>query len=144
MRVDTLGADSKVLFLKTNSSSGNRKNVFPEGNTVLLIGKLTANNVKSVTDNNFADNLVLFHMKENTNPNYSQPALKNLCCTDDAMLSHKSNHERTLVTMQNNNVESLPSIYFTRPTCGNTYTTKAPKRCGISMTNGTKTVNISY
>ena len=51
---------------------------------------------------------------------------------------HKLMYENALVALQNNTVKSLPSVYFICPTCGNTYETKAPARCGISMTSGEK------
>ena len=134
MRMDTLGAVSMLSFLKTNSPSVKSRIVFHED---------IAHNEESATIKTYVAETTRPQNKKNTSPNYSQPALKNLSCTDKPRQSHKSLKERTLVTIQNNNVESLPSIYFTRPTCGNTYTTKAPKRCGISMTNGTKIVNLS-
>ena len=56
---------------------------------------------------------------------------------------HKVMYENALTALQNNTVKSLPTVYFVCPTCGNTYETKAPARCGISMTSGEKFLKIS-
>ena len=56
---------------------------------------------------------------------------------------HKPLYEKALVSLNNDTVKSLPSVYYVCPTCGNTYETTAPKRCGISMTGGEKFVKIS-
>lgn len=56
---------------------------------------------------------------------------------------HKVMYENALVALQNNTVKTLPAVFFICPTCGNTYETKAPARCGISMTYGEKFVKIN-
>ncbi len=56
---------------------------------------------------------------------------------------HKVMYETALIALQNNNVKSLPSIFYVCPTCGNTYDTKAPARCGISMTFSQKFISIN-
>lgn len=56
---------------------------------------------------------------------------------------HKVYYEKALAALENNNVKSLPSIYYVCTTCGNTYETTAPKRCGISMTSSEKFVRIT-
>lgn len=48
---------------------------------------------------------------------------------------HRDFYIKALEALENNNVRSLPSVYFLCPTCGNTYDSVAPKRCEISMTN---------
>ncbi len=58
-------------------------------------------------------------------------------------IKHKAFYEKALAALNSNNVKSLPSIYFICPTCGNTYETTAPKRCGISMTSGEKFIKIN-
>ncbi len=55
---------------------------------------------------------------------------------------HKVMYENALVALQNNTVKTLPSVFYVCPTCGNTYETKAPARCGISMTGGEKFLKI--
>ncbi|MBK7562087.1 MAG: rubrerythrin family protein [Chitinophagaceae bacterium] len=55
---------------------------------------------------------------------------------------HKVMYENALVALQNNNVKSLPSVFYVCATCGNTYETTAPARCGISMTSSEKFIKI--
>ena len=56
---------------------------------------------------------------------------------------HKVFYEQALTALTNNKADTLPSTYFVCPTCGNTYDTTAPKRCGISMTSGEKFIKIN-
>lgn len=56
---------------------------------------------------------------------------------------HKEFYEQALAALISNQANTLPSTYFVCPTCGNTYETTAPKRCGISMTSGEKFVKIN-
>jgi rubrerythrin len=55
---------------------------------------------------------------------------------------HKPLYEKALAALESNNVKSLPSVFYVCPTCGNTYDTKAPSRCGISMTGSEKFIKI--
>ena len=56
---------------------------------------------------------------------------------------HKVFYEAALTALQNNTVKTLPTVFYVCPTCGNTYETKAPARCGISMTGGEKFIKIT-
>lgn len=56
---------------------------------------------------------------------------------------HKTFYENALAALNNNTVKTLSSIYYVCPTCGNTYETAAPARCGISMTGGEKFIKIT-
>jgi len=56
---------------------------------------------------------------------------------------HKVFYEKALAELDNNNVKSLPVVYYVCPTCGNTYDGVAPKRCGISMTGSERFVKIT-
>ena len=58
-------------------------------------------------------------------------------------IKHKAFYEKALTELNNNNVKSLPTVYFICPTCGNTYENTSSKRCGISMTNGEKFIKIN-
>jgi rubrerythrin len=55
---------------------------------------------------------------------------------------HKVMYETALAALQNNTVKSLPSVFYVCSTCGNTYETTAPSRCGISMTSSEKFIKI--
>lgn len=56
---------------------------------------------------------------------------------------HKAFYEAALAALNDNKANTLPATYFVCPTCGNTYETTAPKRCGISMTSGEKFIQIN-
>jgi len=56
---------------------------------------------------------------------------------------HKVFYENALAALNNNTVKSLASVFYLCPTCGNTYETTAPTRCGISMTSGEKFIKIN-
>lgn len=56
---------------------------------------------------------------------------------------HKVFYETALAALENNTVKTLPTVFYVCPTCGNTYETKAPARCGISMTGGEKFIRIT-
>lgn len=47
---------------------------------------------------------------------------------------HKALYEKALQALEAKEDGSLPGVYYVCPTCGNTYETDAPDRCGISMT----------
>lgn len=56
---------------------------------------------------------------------------------------HKIFYEAVLNALQRNIVNTLPTVFYVCPTCGNTYATKAPSRCGISMTSDEKFIKIT-
>lgn len=55
---------------------------------------------------------------------------------------HKLLYEKALTALQTNQVNTLSSEYVVCPTCGNTYDSKPPKRCRISMTKGERFIKI--
>ena len=58
-------------------------------------------------------------------------------------LKHLKMYKGALAALESNNVKSLPTVYFICTTCGNTYQTTAPKRCGISMTSNEKFLKLT-
>lgn len=56
---------------------------------------------------------------------------------------HKPLYEKALAALDANTANNLPTAYYICPTCGNTYETTAPKRCGISMTGSDKFIRIA-
>ena len=58
-------------------------------------------------------------------------------------LKHLDMYKKALVALESNTVKSLPTVYFICPTCGNTYQSIAPKRCGISMTSSEKFIQLT-
>ncbi len=79
----------------------------------------------------------------NANKAENQLALISLNYAYKTEQKHKAFYEKALAALENDNVESLPSVYYICPTCGNTYENEAPQRCGISMTSGDKFIEIS-
>lgn len=55
---------------------------------------------------------------------------------------HEVFYQRALAALESNSVKTLPTVYYICPTCGNTYATNVPKRCGISMTSSEKFIKI--
>lgn len=58
-------------------------------------------------------------------------------------LKHLEMYKGALAALESNNVKSLPTVYYICPTCGNTYQTTTPKRCGISMTSAEKFLKLT-
>lgn len=56
---------------------------------------------------------------------------------------HKAFYEAALTALQNSTTKKLAAVYYVCPTCGNTYETTSPARCGISMTAGEKFIKIT-
>jgi len=56
---------------------------------------------------------------------------------------HKVMYETALAALQNNSANTLPAVYYVCSTCGNTYETTAPARCGISMTKSDRFIKIT-
>lgn len=72
----------------------------------------------------------------------SQLALISLNYAFKTEQKHKTMYEKALTALQNQQVNTLPSLYYVCSTCGNTYEAKAPKRCGISMTKSDRFLKI--
>ncbi len=73
----------------------------------------------------------------------SQLALISLNYAYKTEIKHKSMYEKAMVSLETNTSKTLPSVYFICPTCGNTYETKAPARCGISMTSSERFIRVT-
>ncbi len=56
---------------------------------------------------------------------------------------HKVMYETALAALQNNTANTLPAVFYVCSTCGNTYETIAPARCGISMTKSDRFIKIT-
>jgi rubrerythrin len=55
---------------------------------------------------------------------------------------HKPLYEKALAALESNSLSSLPKVYYVCPTCGNTYASDAPGRCGVSMTNSEEFIRV--
>jgi rubrerythrin len=73
----------------------------------------------------------------------NQLALISLNYAFETEKKHKVMYENALAALENNAVKTLSSVFYVCPTCGNTYNTAPPKRCGISMTSSEKFIKIT-
>ncbi len=80
---------------------------------------------------------------KNANTAGNQLALVSLNYAYKTEQKHKPYYEKALAALESNNVKSLPMMYYICSTCGNTYETIAPKRCGISMTSSEKFIKVT-
>jgi len=80
---------------------------------------------------------------KNANDAGNQFSLMSLNYAYKTEQKHKPLYEKALAALESNTVKSLPTVFYVCPTCGNTYDTKAPSRCGISMTSSEKFIKIS-
>ena len=78
----------------------------------------------------------------NANKAGNQLSLMSLNYAYKTEQKHKPLYEKALAALESKNVKSLPSVFYVCPTCGNTYETDAPSRCGISMTSSDKYIKI--
>ncbi len=80
---------------------------------------------------------------KNANAAGNQLSLMSLNYAYKTEKKHKPLYEKALLALQNNTVKMLPKRYLICQTCGNTYESTSPKRCGISMTGADKFITIS-
>ncbi len=80
---------------------------------------------------------------KNANAAGNQLSLMSLNYAYKTEKKHKPLYEKALLALQNNTVKTLPKSYLICQTCGNTYESTSPKRCGISMTSADKFITIS-
>jgi rubrerythrin len=78
----------------------------------------------------------------NANTAGNQLALVSLNYAYKTEQKHKVFYEKALAALEGKTVKSLPAVYYVCPTCGNTYDTTPPSRCGISMTGSEKFLKI--
>ncbi len=78
----------------------------------------------------------------NANTAGNQLALVSLNYAYKTEQKHKIFYEKALAALESKTVKSLPTVYYVCPTCGNTYDTTPPSRCGISMTGSEKFIKV--
>jgi len=106
--------------------------------------KLTKENLKdAIAGEGYEISTMYPEFITNANTAKNQFALVSLNYAYKTEQKHKPFYEKALAALESNNVKSLPSVYYVCPTCGNTYDTTAPKRCGISMTSSEKFIKIT-
>lgn len=106
--------------------------------------KLTKENLKdAIAGEGYEISTMYPEFITNANTAKNQFALVSLNYAYKTEQKHKPFYEKALAALESNNVKSLPTVYYVCPTCGNTYDTTAPKRCGISMTSSEKFIKIT-
>ncbi|WP_291125225.1 rubrerythrin family protein [Flavobacterium sp. UBA6031] len=106
--------------------------------------KTTAENLKdAIAGESYEISTMYPEFLKNANTAGNQLSLMSLNYAYKTEQKHKPLYEKALAALQNNTVKSLPTVYYICPTCGNTYDTNAPKRCGISMTSSEKFIKIA-
>ena len=106
--------------------------------------KTTAENLKdAIAGESYEISTMYPEFLKNANTAGNQLSLMSLNYAYKTEQKHKPLYEKALAALQNNTVKSLASVYYVCPTCGNTYDTSAPKRCGISMTSSEKFIKIT-
>lgn len=106
--------------------------------------KLTKENLKdAIAGEGYEISTMYPDFITNANTAKNQFALVSLNYAYKTEQKHKPFYEKALAALESNNVKSLPTVYYVCPTCGNTYDTTAPKRCGISMTSSEKFIKIT-
>ncbi len=143
-----------ALLFKAASASekihaNNHKSVLREGNqTVPAITpeftvKSTAENLKdAIAGETYEITTMYPEFIVNANKAGNQFSLMSLNYAYKTEQKHKPLYEKALTALESKNVKSLPSVFYVCPTCGNTYDTTAPSRCGISMTSSEKFIKI--
>jgi rubrerythrin len=105
--------------------------------------KTTAENLKdAIAGESYEISTMYPEFLKNANEAGNQLSLMSLNYAYKTEQKHKPLYEKALAALQNNTGKSLPTVYYICPTCGNTYDTNAPKRCGISMTSSEKFIKI--
>lgn len=106
--------------------------------------KTTAENLKdAIAGESYEISTMYPEFLKNANAAGNQLSLMSLNYAYKTEQKHKPLYEKALAALQNNTVKSLATVYYICPTCGNTYDTNAPKRCGISMTSSEKFIKIA-
>ena len=106
--------------------------------------KSTKENLKdAITGESYEVSTMYPEFMTNASTAGNQLALVSLNYAYKTEQKHKVFYEKALAALESNSVKSLPTVYYICPTCGNTYDTTAPKRCGISMTAGEKFIKIA-
>ena len=142
-----------MLFKAASTSekihAGNHRSVLLEGKqevpviTPEFTVKSTRENLKDAIAGETYEIITMYpEFIVNANKAGNQFSLMSLNYAYKTEQKHKPMYEKALAALESNNVKSLPGVFYVCPTCGNTYDTEAPARCGISMTSSEKFIKI--
>jgi len=140
----------KAASLSEGIHAGNHKSVLEESGTPVSVispkytVKSTKENLEDAIKGETYEVVTMYpQFITIANEAGNQLALISLNYAYKTEKKHKVLYENALMALQNNNVKSLGVVFYVCPTCGNTYETIAPKRCGISMTGSEKFIKIT-
>jgi rubrerythrin len=140
----------KAASVAENIHANNHKAVLQEsGNTVPVIKpEFTVNSTKENLDDaikgeTYEATTMYPEFLTVANDANDQLAMISLTYAYKTEKKHRVMYENALVALQKNTVKTLPATFYVCATCGNTYETKAPARCGISMTSREKFITIN-
>lgn len=140
----------RAASVSENVHAGNHKSVLEESGTPIstIIPQYTVKSTKenledAVKGETYEVNSMYPEFITVAGTAGNQLALISLNYAYKTEKKHKALYENALLALQNNNTKSLGTVFYVCPTCGNTYETTAPKRCGISMTGSEKFIKIT-
>lgn len=139
----------KAASLSEKIHAGNHKAVLEDAGQKIpvIVPEFTVNSTKdnlkdAITGEGYEVSTMYPEFMTNANTAGNQLSLMSLNYAYKTEKKHKVFYEKALAALESNTVETLPSEYYICPTCGNTYDSAAPKRCGISMTSSEKFIKI--
>lgn len=140
----------KAASKAENVHANNHKSVLEDAGTKVpvitpeFIVKSTKENLEDAIKGESYEAATMYpEFLKDANSSGNQLALISLNYAFETEKKHKVMYEKALTALGNNTVKSLSVVYYVCPTCGNTYDTTPPKRCGISMTSSEKFTKIN-
>jgi rubrerythrin len=140
----------KAASTSENIHANNHKAVLQESGIAVpaIKPEFTVNTTKenlqdAITGETYEATTMYPEFLKTANEADNQVALISLNYAYKTEKKHKVFYEAALAAINNNTAKSLPAVLYVCPTCGNTYETTAPSRCGISMTSSEKFIKIS-
>ena len=154
IKAEEEGYHQIALLFKAASTSekihaNNHKAVLREGSqniptiTPEFTVKSTAENLKdAIAGETYEIKTMYPEFIVNANKAGNQFSMMSLNYAYKTEQKHKPLYEKALAALESKNLKSLATVFYICPTCGNTYDTDAPSRCGISMTSSEKFIKI--
>lgn len=106
----------------------------PEIEPNFTVGSTRENLQDAIADENKKVNKMYPQFSSTADRAGDRTSLKSLNYAYKTALKHVDYHQKALAALDNNDVKSLPSVFFVCPTCGNIYDSELPERCEVSNT----------
>ncbi|WP_170827286.1 rubrerythrin family protein [Arcticibacter eurypsychrophilus] len=140
----------KAASTSENIHANNHKAVLQESGTVLptikpeFTIKSTKENLEDAIKGETYEVTTMYpDFITTANTANNQMALISLNYAYKTEKKHKVMYTTALIALNNKTDKNLPSVFYICSTCGNTYETTAPARCGISMTSSDKFLKLT-